>query len=289
MKKDRILLFGWRGYLGGLFQSTYPGALTTDADIGDLSAVERALCQARPDVVINCAGRTGQPSVDWCEEHRRETLSANVTGALVLAGECLRQDLYLVHLGSGCLYQGDNSGRGFSEDDPPNFTGSFYSRTKAWAEQALRELPVLILRLRMPFDGSGSPRCLLSKLSSYRRVLTERNSLTHLPDFLQAARALIARRATGVYNVVNEGAISPFEVMQLYRERIDPTHAFEPLALEQLGQVARAGRSTCLLNTQKLARAGIRLPPVREAVEAALGRLEQVLASRGEPPSGVAG
>jgi dTDP-4-dehydrorhamnose reductase len=283
-QQDRVLIFGWRGYLGRLFLSACPGALTTDADIADPCAVDHALRKTDPDVVINCAGRPGRPNVDWCEEHREETLCANVTGPLVLAGECLRRGVYLVQLGSGCLYQGDKGGEGFSEDDPPNFTGSFYARTKAWAEQALREFPVLILRPRMPFDGSGSPRCLLSKLSGYRRVLTTRNSLTHLPDFLQVAKALIAQRATGVYNVVNEGALSPFEIMQLYRQLVEPTHVCEPLAPEQLGQVAHAGRSSCLLNTEKLARAGIRLPPVREAAEAALRRLKQVLASRGEPP-----
>src|SRR5262249_23640971 len=150
----------------------------------DPAAVERALAEAGPDVVINCAGRTGRPNVDWCERHRAETLRSNVTGPLVLLGACLRPGAYLAQLGSGCLYSGDNGGTGFAEGDPPNFAGSYYSRTKAWAEQALREFPVLILRPRMPFDGSGSPRCLLTKLAGYRRVLDAPNSLTHLPDLL---------------------------------------------------------------------------------------------------------
>jgi dTDP-4-dehydrorhamnose reductase len=273
----RVLIFGARGYLGRQFADAYPGAATPLVDVADPAAVARALDLARPEVVVNCAGRTGRPNVDWCEAHREETLRANVTGPLVLLEECRRRGAHLVHLSSGCLYQGEGP---FAEDDPPNFAGSFYSRTKAWADQVLREFDVLTLRLRMPFDGSGSPRCLISKLAGYRRVLVSPNSLTHLPDFMAAARELISRRATGVYHVVNQGAVSPFEVMRLYRDLVDPGHAFEPLAPEDLGQLTRAGRSNCVLSTEKLAREGIPLPPIRQAVEAALLRLAGSPATR---------
>jgi hypothetical protein len=131
----------------------------------------------------------------------------------------------------------------------------------------------------MPFDGSLSERNLLMKLRRYPRVLTEPNSITHLPDFFEAAGKLIARRAIGVYNIVNEGVVSPFEIMTRYRELVDPAHTFSPLPVRQLGEVARAGRSNCLLGTAKLRNEGLQLPPVREAVDRALrilaGRLRE--------------
>lgn len=259
--------------MGGCFRSAYPGATLADADVADRAAVAAALDAARPDVVVNCAGKTGRPNVDWCEDHKTETLRANVTGALIVLEECLARDVYLVHLSSGCIYEGDNGGAGFSEEDSPNYRDSFYSRTKAWADQILRDFSALTLRLRMPFDGSTSERNLLTKLRKYRRVLTEPNSLTHLPDFFATATRLIARRATGVYNVVNEGAISPFEIMTRYRELVDPAHNFEPLPLRQLGEVTRAGRSNCLLSTAKLRAEGLALPAVGDAVDRALGAL----------------
>jgi 3,5-epimerase/4-reductase len=269
----RVLLFGGRGFMGQRFLAVYPAALAPGVDIADPAAVGRALDEARPDVVINCAGKTGRPNVDWCEEHRGETLRANVTGALVVLEECLKRGVYLVHLSSGCIYEGDNGGGGFGEDDPPNYQGSFYSRTKAWSDQILREFPVLTLRLRMPFDGSLSERNLIVKLRRYRRVLVERNSLTHLPDFLSAARQLIALRATGIFNVVNPGAISPYELMERYRELVDPDHEFEPLSPEELRSLTRAGRSNCILSTAKLRSAGVEMPPVGAAVDAALREL----------------
>jgi dTDP-4-dehydrorhamnose reductase len=282
---QRILIFGGRGFMGQNLLGLYPGAAAPDVDIADAPAVAAALDAARPEVVINCAGKTGRPNIDWCEDHQAETLRSNVTGALVVLEECLRRGVYLVHLSSGCIYEGDRGGSGFTEDDPPNYTGSFYSRTKAWADQVLREFPVLTLRLRMPFDGSLSDRNLIMKLRKYRRVLTEPNSITHLPDFFRVAGQLIARKATGIYNVVNEGTISPFEVMTRYQELVDPEHTFLPLPLAQLGEVATAGRSNCLLSTAKLRAEGLGMPSARDAVDRALRALASRLQETQDTPA----
>jgi dTDP-4-dehydrorhamnose reductase len=272
----RVLIFGGGGFLGQNLLAQFPGAVAPAVDIADARAVAAALDAARPGVVINCAGKTGRPNIDWCESHKAETLRSNLTGAVVVLEECLRRGIYLVHMSSGCIYEGNKGGAGFTEDDAPNYTGSFYSRTKAWADQILREFPVLTLRLRMPFDGSLSDRNLIMKLRKYERVLTEPNSITHLPDLFLVAERLIARRATGVVNVVNEGAISPCEIMARYKELVDPAHTFAPLPLKQLHEVATAGRSNCVLNTSRLRSEGLQLPLVHDAVDRAL----RTLASR---------
>ena len=274
---SRVLILGGQGFMGRHFRTIYPEAITPSLDIADRAAVAAALAEHRPDVVINCAGKTGRPNVDWCESHPQETLRANVTGALIVLEECQRRGAYLVHLSSGCIYAGDKGGKGYSEDAPPNFGGSFYSRTKAWADQMMREFPVLTLRLRMPFDGSTDERNLIMKLIRYSRVLTEANSLTCIPDFLRAAEGLIASRSTGIWNVVNEGSMSPFQIMERYRERIDPRHSFAALPASRLGEVARAGRSNCILDTSRLGNVGLALPRVEESVERALGDLQSAL------------
>jgi 3,5-epimerase/4-reductase len=277
----RVLILGGRGYLGQAFGGIYPWADTPNTDVADPVLVREAIQKYRPEVVINCAGRCGSPNIDWCEDHKLETIRSNLLGPLVLLQECARAGAYLVHLSSGCIYSGDNGGQGFSEDDPPNFAGSFYSRSKTWADQALREFPALLLRLRMPFDDSTSDRNLIMKLRRYQRVLTAPNSLTCLPDFLRAAQRLIENRAVGIFNVANPGLISPYEVMELYQGIVDPSHAFEPLEAEKMGEVARAGRSNCALDTTRLENEGIFLPLVRDAVEEALRSLARKLAPAG--------
>lgn len=270
----KVLLFGGRGYMGEWFRRIFPDAILPSVDIADAHGVAEVLDHEKPDIVINTAAKTGRPNIDWCEDHKGETLHSNVTGPLVLLEECMKRNLYWVHLSSGCIYQGDNGGKGFSEDDPPNFFGSFYSQTKAWADQILKEFPVLILRLRMPFDDTRSERSLVNKLLKYSRVLDVKNSLTYLPDFIEVAHTLIKKKRTGTFNIVNRGVLSPYEVMEMYKKFVQKDHIFERLTLDQLPEVAKAGRSNCILSTSKLEREGITLPDVHQRLEEVMRKLK---------------
>lgn len=270
---ETVVILGARGYIGTHLQAVYPHAHTPSVNIADPAQVGDMLDRLKPDIVLNAAGKTGRPNVDWCEDHKLETLTSNVTGPLVLLEQCAKRGVYWVHVGSGCIYEGENGGIGFSEEDPPNFSGSFYARTKLWSDQILKDFPVLQLRLRMPFDGSGHERCLLTKVTKYSKVLDVRNSITYIPDFIAATQQLVARRATGIYNMVNPGAISPYELMVLYKQRVNPAHAFERITLDQLASVTKAARSNCLLSSAKLEREGLHFLPLQAAVDAAFQRL----------------
>ncbi|PIR52099.1 hypothetical protein COU77_02180, partial [Candidatus Peregrinibacteria bacterium CG10_big_fil_rev_8_21_14_0_10_49_16] len=177
-----ILIFGSRGYMGQNFFRLFSGSFGSDVDIADSAAVGKEFDRVQPDVVINCAAKTGRPNIDWCEDHKADTLRSNVTGPLVLLEMCLKAGCHLVHMSSGCIYQGDNGGHGFSENDPPNFFGSFYARTKIWAEAVLKEFPMLILRPRMPFENNAHERNLITKLAKYAKVIDVQNSMTYAPD-----------------------------------------------------------------------------------------------------------
>lgn len=268
----KILIFGGNGYLGQYFLSRYPDAATPRVDIADPQAVSAVLDEYKPDVVINTAGKTGRPNVDWCEDNKIETIHSNVTGPLVILEECDKRDIYFVHIGTGCVYQGDES-TPFSEKDAPNFTGSFYSRSKGAIDQLLNDFPMLNIRLRMPFDGTSGERNLISKIKKYDRLIDVPNSMTYIPDFLDAVDALIQKRATGPYNVVNPGSMTPYRIMELYKEIVDPSHEFTKLSLDELGDVAKAGRSNCILTTDKLEKEGITMKPVEEAICEALSQL----------------
>ena len=48
----------------------------------------------------------------------------------------------MTNFATGCIYEYDEehaegSGKGFTEEDPPNFDGSFYSMSKAMVERLL--------------------------------------------------------------------------------------------------------------------------------------------------------
>lgn len=270
---DRILIFG-NGWLGNKLAKALGGRISFE-DITRCDRVIEALYGGNPTVVVNAAGKTGRPNVDSCESDPAGTMAVNVAGPIILARECVARGIFLVHLGSGCIYNGWK--KDYREEDPPNFFGSVYSRSKILAEEALKGLNALQLRLRMPFEGEPGPRNLITKLSKYPRVINIPNSLTYIPDFIDIARQLIERRAVGVWNVVNAGTLTHPEILERYRALVDPGLKFEEMSLEELSKVTTAGRSNCVLSTEKLKAAGIKVRPVKEAMEEALTRYKEAL------------
>ncbi|MCK5017908.1 MAG: sugar nucleotide-binding protein, partial [Candidatus Peribacteraceae bacterium] len=266
-----------KGYLGQQFLSAIEGSIPSIADIAEPEQVRRDLDLHKPDVIINAAGKTGRPNIDWCEDHKVETVRSNVTGPLVLAEESAKRGVHFVQLNSGCIYTGNNDGDGFCENNPANFTGSFYSRMKALVDQILIEFDnVLILRLRMPFDGSNSERSLINKLKKFKKVHDIENSITYIPDFLKATIKLIEKKRTGIYNMVNSGITSPYKIMQIYKEMVDPTHEFELLPVEDLDSVSKAKRSNCVLNSNKLKEEGVSMLSVDEAIRKACLEMKKI-------------
>ena len=69
---DKVLIFG-NGFVGNKFKNVLSSAIVSTVDIIDPPAVRAEIEKQSPDVVINCAGMTGKPNVDWCEDHKLET------------------------------------------------------------------------------------------------------------------------------------------------------------------------------------------------------------------------
>lgn len=273
----KYLIFG-KGYIGNKFKDFLgEDAVISDVRLEDYSAVKAELEEKRPSVVVNCAGKTGRPNVDWCEDHKTETLFGNVTAPLILARATQELGIYLVHVGSGCVYEGYKNGEGYNEDDAPNFFGSFYSRTKAWSEAMLKEFPILQLRLRMPLDGEPGERNFITKITKYPKVISIPNSISVIEDFLSIGKQLIDKHATGIYNVTNEGWINHAEILDMYKEIVDPSYNYELFSVEEMEKITKAKRSNCGLSTKKLQVEGIKVRPVKEAVRDALYKYKKNL------------
>ncbi|PIZ99537.1 MAG: hypothetical protein COX77_01255 [Candidatus Komeilibacteria bacterium CG_4_10_14_0_2_um_filter_37_10] len=252
------------GYLGEKFKNYIGDSVVSSVFINSEQDVVKEIDHYRPNWVINCAGITGRPNIDWCEDHREETFVGNILLPLQIAKACQSRRVRMLHLGSGCVYQGDNCGRGFSEDDAPNFGGSFYSLTKALSEQLLRDFNVLQLRLRMPIDSDlNSPRNFVKKITHYEKVIDIQNSMTIVEDLLLVAEDLMKKERSGIYNVVNPGPLSHHQILDLYQQIVDPDFKYQIITIEELGKITRAGRSNCVLNGEKLAKE-IELPVLKE-------------------------
>jgi dTDP-4-dehydrorhamnose reductase len=265
---SRVVVFG-AGFLGARLARGIPGARLVRADICDREGVARALAEAQADAAINAAGKTGRPNVDWCESHPHETFRANVTGALTLAEACSEAGIYLLHLGSGCIFCGPSPDpAGWREDDFAN-PRSLYARSKYAADLALSRLPsVAIVRLRMPIDGAPHDRNLITRLTRYREVADVENSVTVVDDLVGVARGLIERRAAGIFHATNPGAVRHRRILELYRELVDPRHRCALIPEQELVTrgLVRIPRSNCILASARLAAVGITMRPIEEAL-----------------------
>ena len=308
-----ILLLGATGYVGQQFahELTARGrpffaVSRKTLDYTRFDALLGLLRERSPELVVNCAGYTGKPNVDACEDHKAETLLGNTLLAQTLAHACTAAGVPWGHVSSGCIYAGakvrqDGTVRvekdlttpamralmerdrsaflGFTEADVPNFSfrdgpTSFYSGTKALAEEAVSGIGQGYLwRLRIPFDHRDNGRNYLSKVQRYAKVYDNANSVSHLGDFARACLDLWDRRAPfGIYNVTNPGFVTTREVITLLEKVLRPARRFEFWSNDEefYRVAARTPRSNCIMDSGKLLAAGVSMRPVHEALEASL-------------------
>jgi dTDP-4-dehydrorhamnose reductase len=287
MSTENIFLIwggeGWvAGHLKTLLESQGKKVFTTTVRMQNREGVIGELEKYKPTHVLNAAGSTGRPNVDWCEDHREDTIRNNVVGTINLADCCWERGIHITVFATGCIYAYDEKhpigGPGFLETDKANFDGSFYSETKAHVEEIMKNYSnCLILRLRMPVSDDLHSRNFVTKIAKYDRVVDIPNSNTILHDLLPASILMAEHKETGIYNFTNPGAISHNEVLQLFKEYVRPEFTWKNFTLEEQAKVIKAGRSNCKLDTtkleKKLAEYDYKVPEVHEAYAGCFKRM----------------
>lgn len=252
------------------------------------------------------AGGESGAGVSAVEPDRMEMLQVNVLLPQTFARVCSMTNTPWAHLSSGSIYCGaavseegqlrlepdlgrpamrrlyasePEQFRGFTELDEPNYSFkfgpcTFYSGTKALAEEAIREYRGgYIWRLRLPFNQHDEPGNFLTRLSNLSQIHDTIQCLSQVDDCVNACLEAWERRAPfGIYNVVNPGAITTGELLQMMQQILKPPRRLNLLLYESQGHVAAGDglRSGCLLDPTKLLANGIRLRDVREAIEHSL-------------------
>lgn len=277
--KNTLLLVG-RGYIGEAFieemeRRKIKWLHLSHRPFGDLR--KWLSCHPEIELIINCAAFITKPSVDLCEDHKRETLLGNLVFPTALVNACELTGTPLLHVSTGCLYNGNKGGKGYSETDPPQLTfdqdAGFYVGSKQLAEEVIRQYDKAYLcRIRIPFDQFDNERNYLSKIQRYPRVYNDRNSLSHRGDFVKACLDLWQRRAPyGIYNVTNPGAITTEFICAYINTILDRKKKFQFWDHDEFHQkIARTTKSNCVLDASKLLSTGVRMRPVQDALEDSL-------------------
>ncbi|KZV55863.1 bifunctional dTDP-4-dehydrorhamnose 3,5-epimerase/dTDP-4-dehydrorhamnose reductase [Dorcoceras hygrometricum] len=272
-----FLIYGRSGWIGGLLGKLCEAQSIQYAygsgRLENRASLESDIASVRPTHVFNAAGVTGRPNVDWCESHKVETIRTNVAGTLTLADVCKQNNLVLINYATGCIFEYDEahplgSGIGFKEEDTPNFIGSFYSKTKAMVEDLLKNYDnVCTLRVRMPISSDlSNPRNFITKITRYEKVVNIPNSMTILDELLPISIEMAKRNLTGIWNFTNPGVVSHNEILEMYRDYIDPDFSWKNFTLEEQAKVIVAPRSNNELDATKLKQEFPELMPIKESL-----------------------
>ncbi|MFZ0379995.1 MAG: dTDP-4-dehydrorhamnose reductase [Solirubrobacteraceae bacterium] len=225
----KLLITGAAGMLG---QDVVAAAATAghevlarsraELDITDAAAVRRALTDAEPDLVLNCAAWT---DVDGAEDHVEAAQAVNGVGAGNVAEAAAECGAWIIQVSSDYVFSGRKRDP-YLESDPTEPL-SAYGKSKLAGELAVRDAASgrhTIVRSSWLFGTRGA--CFPATIM---RLAAERDELTVVADQVgcptftaDLAHALIGlceRPVAGILHVAGDGACSWYEFATAIVER----------------------------------------------------------------------
>ena len=198
------------------------GFARTTVDISDAAAVERAVAEVDPAVVLNAAAYN---QVDVAESEPMAAYVANALAVRNLALACRQCDAQLVHYSTDYVFDG-TAGRPYTEEDAPHPLGA-YAVSKLAGElyaQAYLEKP-LVLRTSGVFGPGGLNTArgnfIETMLRQARGGKTIRAvddhvaSPTYAPYLAARTADIIERGLTGLFHAGGGTPISWFEYARM--------------------------------------------------------------------------
>lgn len=286
---DKIALLGANGYIGESFKEllkskrvNFTSITRKECDLLDKDKLSILVKELKPSAIINCAGYTGFPNVDACETNKQECEDRNYKIPLNISEISNDLNIRWIHVSSGCIYDGDNNGKGFSEQDEPNFCFeslpcSYYSGVKANAEKMLRkDKNVYICRLRIPFNQFEHHKNYITKLLKYDKIFNAVNSLSNTNEFVEACFYLLEKQCdTGIYNLTNTGSVETKFVIKLLNKYLTSKEfVFFDNEKDFYSTAAQTPRSNCVLDNTKILNAGFKMKHIVEALEESVMKYE---------------
>lgn len=203
-------------------------------------------------------------TIDYLEKPGKlvENVRDNLFAPLLLAEICKQKNIHFTYLGTGCIFDYDdeqhlfgNETTGFLETDKPNFFGSSYSIVKGYTDQLMHLLndgSTLNVRIRMPITDEFNERNFITKITNYAKVCSIPNSMTVLNELLPIMIQLALQNKVGTVNLTNPGLITHNEILEMYKEIVDPSFTWNNFTIEEQNQILASKRSNNCLDTSVL-------------------------------------
>lgn len=277
----KVLVYGANGWIGNQFikqlKYQYIEYIEGISRVDIINEVIIEIEKHKPTHVLSLIGRTHgkvgnkiYPTIDYLEQDGKlvENIRDNLFSPLVLATICQKRNIHFTYFGTGCIFEYDNIHiNGFDEKSIPNFFGSSYSIVKGFTDQLMYLYDnVLNLRIRMPITYEHNSRNFITKITNYEKICSIPNSMTVLPELIPIAIDMMNKNLTGTINMTNPGVISHNEILEMYKEIVDPNFTWTNFTIEEQNKILYAKRSNNFLNTSKLKKLYPNVKHIKDAV-----------------------
>ena len=265
----KVLIYGSKGWIGAQFINileknniTYESGNVRVDNINELS---KEIKNTNPTHIVSFIGRTHgmidnkvYSTIDYLEQEGKlqENVRDNLFSPIILAIISKELDIHFTYLGTGCIFKFDENHpfgkeiNGFDEKSLPNFFGSSYSTVKGFTDRLMHLFEnVLNLRIRMPITGVMNPRNFITKITTYEKICSIPNSMTVLPELLPIVLDMMKNKKVGTINLTNPGLISHNEILDMFKEIVDPNFVYKNFSIEEQSKILASDRSNNYLET----------------------------------------
>ena len=292
----KFLVFGHKGWIGSmvtkLLEKQNIHFVCAKSRAENKKAVEEEILLVKPTHVMSFIGRTHgttddgtkYTTIDYLEQKGKikENVRDNLFSPLVLGLLCKKHNIHFTYLGTGCIFKYDENHpfgdetTGFTEESLPNFFDSSYSTVKGYTDELMHLLEdnCLNLRIRMPLIDKLEPRNFITKIITYEYICSIPNSMTVLDDLLPCVIEMSKKNITGTVNLTNPGVVTHNEILDMYKEIIDPEFTWKNFSKEDQDKILAGGRSNDCLDTTKLISMFPEINHIRVSVRKTLERMK---------------
>jgi nucleoside-diphosphate-sugar epimerase len=272
----KFLLYGTKGWIGQKFlkyliheNNENNEIIIGKARVDNIKDVEDEIINIKPTHVISTIGRTHGEfnnkvygTIDYLEQPGKlvENVRDNLFGPIILAQLAIKHNFHNSYLGTGCIFEFDDLHpfgidiNGFTEESLPNFFGSSYSIVKGYTDQLMHLMceKTLNIRIRMPITDEFNSRNFITKITNYPKICSVPNSMTVLDELIPIMIDMAKNNKTGTINMTNPGLITHNEILEMYKEIVDPTFKWNNFTIDEQRIILDSGRSNNYLDSKKL-------------------------------------
>ncbi len=232
--KSTILVTGLSGLVGSRFQQLYDDTyemvnldLTSGVDITNPETVEAAFA-AHPDAsaVIHLAAFTDlNKAYEQRDDKEGVCYKVNVLGSDIIAKAAAKHQIYMVHISTDYVFDGEKS-EAYTEEDTPHPI-EWYGQTKLWADEAVEAAGTkhVTLRLAFPYQARPSRPDMVAKIingletdSLYPMFTDHIITPTFVDDVVTVFDYCVKNRPQGLYHMVGSSSHSDYEIASMVRD-----------------------------------------------------------------------